>query len=107
MSIDVWIPALTRNAPSNASGMRGSHEPYATRAEALRHTHWANQAPYATARRVTIYDGPLAGDSDAQDVLGKLLASDDFDDVLHCAAAKLIRAGRNVDGVRVYLKAAA
>jgi len=108
-SINIWIPKLRKNAPSNASGMRGIHTPYATRKEALSHTHWANQAPYATAKRVTICDalGPDWCRDDAGRVLAQIvLDAEDYGDVLyevHREAARLIDEGRNVDAIRLYL----
>lgn len=104
----VWIPSLRRGVPSNASGMRGYLTPYRTRAQALRHEHWANQAPWASARRVEIMDGLSAGSPVAHELCSKIVLSVDFhgDDMLserEREAARLIRAGQRVAGVRLLL----
>lgn len=56
-TITIWLPALRKGAPSNTAGMARPSAVYRTRAEALRHEHYASQAPYATAKRVTVSDG--------------------------------------------------
>lgn len=59
-TIKIWIPALRKGAPSNTAGMASPTAVYRTRADALRHEHYASQAsqaPYATAKRVTVSDG--------------------------------------------------
>jgi hypothetical protein len=56
-TITIWLPTLREGAPTNAAGMRGPLTPYRTRKEALRHEHWNNQAPWASARSVCVVDG--------------------------------------------------
>jgi hypothetical protein len=55
-SVRIWIPALRKGAPTNTAGIRASGMAYRTRAGALAHEHWANQAPWATAKAIDICD---------------------------------------------------
>ncbi len=103
----VWIPSLKRGAPSNAAGMRGAWTPYGTRAAALQHEHWANQAPWAGARQVVITDRVGSLTTDADLVCGRVLDDHETHGTLlggaHVLAAKLIAAGRRVEGFRALL----
>lgn len=105
-AVEVWIPALKRGAPSNASGMRGAATPYANRAAALEHEHWSNQAPWATARKVTVTDEPGHLTDEADEVCARILEADamggEFDSTIR-RAAQLIRSGRRVDGVLAFI----
>lgn len=56
-SLTLWLPALCPGAPSEAAGMARASAVYRTAAQALAHEHWADQAPWATARRVVVRDG--------------------------------------------------
>ncbi len=56
-AVEVWLPTLRKDAPSNAAGIRGTGTPYSTRARALRHQHWNNQAPWGTCYRAVLLDG--------------------------------------------------
>lgn len=53
-TVAAWVPALKRGAPSNAAAPPSGL--YPTRKAALAHEHWANQAAWASARKIWLYD---------------------------------------------------
>lgn len=104
--LTVWLPCLRANAPSNTAGMRNAGSVYATREQALAHEHWANQAPYAEAIAVEVSDKALSPlleyavlrIKDDADAYGEEMLGADF-----VRAAELLRAGKYVEGLRLYL----
>lgn len=110
-TLTVWLPRIRQGAPSNAAGLRGAWTPYATKDAALRHEHWANQAPWADAMPVEIVDAPYSpwGDSPADLICTEIVdAAETYGDHLDATtrrAAFLIRGGRRVEGVSLVLAA--
>ena len=98
-AITIWIPALRKGAPSNAAGMAPGG-PYRTRAEALAHEHWSNQAAYATAKRVTVSDGHSFVDGfDGEELALATCGFDNTDEV-----AELLRAKRWASAIKAAMR---
>jgi len=91
-SLNLWLSYVGKNAPSNALGKRWGLG--RTKTEALEAAgHYANQAPFARYRRVTLDDSgasPLALDErdDARLVVDEITAWADSPNPLHVERAR-------------------